>query len=366
MSQVAEVNEVKRLNDVGFVLEKIEMFDSFDNAIAGLTPFLSTKELIDPRTLTIEFNGSCTFTIQGTQYHSTKFGLTSLCKLFKIPDPFSRLIPVELLKTNIDRLAKEYKKEIQAVFDRNQNIIGFTAAKYRPIQHIDLLPRLKDKFAGSENLVIAVSTRNVLVQFTSPAFPTFTVREGEFIKAGLEIVNSEVNDWDAKAQIFMLRTKDNAGALMTESWGKISRNKNNKLQYETVVDQFVSGCVEFETDMVKLAAVFEKLPNISLNTRHFSVVYGALTHIAGKSVAEQVLSTDEAEAKDFIQFEKRRNKWNIRYAEWYGKPPKDTEKNALSVFDRLLDAANGSTDLVYCRKMRAIVGKLIAALTIEG
>ena len=126
------------------------------------------------------------------------------------------------------------------------------------------------------------------------------------------------------------------------------------------------GCVEFETDMVKLAAVFEKLPNISLNTRHFSVVYGALTHIAGKSVAEQVLSTDEAEAKDFTQFEKRRNKWNIRYAEWYGKPPKDTEKNALSVFDRLLDAANGSTDLVYCRKMRAIVGKLIAALTIEG
>ena len=358
-------NEVKRLNDVGFVLEKVELFDDFDKATSGLAPFLSTKELVDPSKLTIEFNGACTFVIQGTKYHTTRFGLTSLCKLFKIPDPFSRLIPVDLLKANIDRLAKEYKKEIQMVLDQHQNIIGFTAAKYRPIQHIDLLPRLKDKFAGCENLIVALSTRNVLVQFTSPSFPTFTIREGEFIKVGLEIVNSEVNDWDAKAQIFMLRTKDNAGALMTENWGKISRNKNNKLQYETVVEQFVTGCVEFKTDMTKLSEIFTKLPNISLNSRHFAIVYGALLHVAGKSVAEQVLSTDEAEAKDFTQFEKRRNKWNFRYAEWYGKPPKDTQKNAYTVFDRLLDAANGSTDLIYCRKMRAIAGKLIASLMIE-
>ena len=358
-------DEVTRISDVGFVLEKLDLFDSFDKAISGLTSFLSTKEIIDPTKLTVDFNSACTFMIDGTKYHTTKFGLISLCKLFKIPDPFARLIPVDLLKANIDRLAGQYKKEIQMILDVNQHVIGFTAAKYRPIQHIDLLPKLQEKFNDVENLVIAVSTRNVLVQFTAPSFPSFQTKPGEFIKVGLEIVNSEVNDWDAKAQLFMLRTKDNAGALMTENWGKIVRNKNNKLQYETVVDQFVTGCVEFKSDMAKLTDIFNKLPNINLTTRHFIVVNSALQHIAGKSVAEQVLATDEDETKEFTQHEKRRNKWNIRFAEWYGKPAKDTDKNALQVFDRLLDAANGATDLIYCRKMRAVAGKLIATLAID-
>jgi len=353
---------LRRLNELDVAVEKKESFTSFNDAVNGLKPFLLTTESIDPSEIGFQFNGSARFKLGENDYPTTSWGIKSLCKILKIPDPFAKAIPVDLLKYNIDRLSKVYTVEggLTVSFDTDGNIVGFTKPSYRPLRNIDLLPRLADRFKDIENTKVEVSVRNVIASFTNDMVTEqLEPVVGDVTKCGVEITNSELGDLDAKANLFLLRLVCTNGALLTDNWGAVSRNKNNRIQYDTVLDQFVVGCTQLNTDRKSLVTVYNKLPDVELDSKQFITTFKALKPSLGKQAAAEILQSNLEEIKDYENFEKKRTRWSAAASEWYGHSPRNTEKNSYEVFNNITQTARDLSSRDHARQLRAYSGRYL-------
>jgi len=358
-----EIKETTRkLDDLVFVAECTATYKTFDDAINNLRAFLVRPETINPDDIDFIFDNTAQFKIGEDYFPATKWAVESLCKVLKIPNPFSKVIPLDLLCRNIRRLSKLYPKDtLTANFDVNNNLIGFTPLTYRPIKTIDLLPRLAARFGdASENLKIDMSTRNIIIQFTRDVTGVrLEPQVGDATKCGLEIVNSELNDLDACSSIFLLRLACTNGVTLTEGWGTARRNKNNKIQYETVLDQFVQDCGALQTDYRKLGLIYNKLPEMTLNSNQFVKTFQILNGLFGKESAARIILSDPDEVKDIQAFENKRTRWGANLSEYYGRLPRDTGKNAYDVFNNITETARDLSNMNTARQVRVFSGRYL-------
>jgi len=354
----------KKLNALVFVQEEYKDCTNIDDALTNLTPFLKQRTQIDPEKLSFEFNGNAEFIIDGTKRKTTRYGLQSLCRMLKIPDPFATIIPLDLLRQNINRLS-ELQEDIDVVYDTRGNVTGFVPTKYRPIETIDLLLGLKEIFKEqpTNNLKVRLGTTNTLVGYTSEVFPQLEPVQGDVTQVGIEITNSEVQDLDAAAALLLYRLICENGAVMGTQWGKVTYSKDSKLTYESVFSRFIHRVRDFRTDANALASIYQELPNISLNSKEFTIIYNALTRSFGYSNALELVDMEKDEVKEILQFEKERTSWRaVGSLDKFGMRPRDVELNAYDTFNKITEFGRNLKNTRESRKAKEIGGRMVTML----
>lgn len=353
----------KCIRDMDVVPERLELFESIGDAVKGFKPFLTQKYTVDSKMVSFEYNGRAQFLIGDTTYLTTEWGLLSLCKIFKIPNPFMRHIPMDLLKRNIDRLALKFDGELILSLDPEGTIVGFTLPKYKPIVTFDLLSRLDEEFKDVSNVTVILTSKDALIQFTSARFPIIEPKEGDIIRSGLEIVTSEVMSTESTAQLFIYRLASKTGALMTENWGRIRRNRKKKLDDGARLSQFVAGCIGFETNVADLLEVFSAMGTMSLSSDDFVKIYRGLSSVLGPEETQKLLQVDKEAIEEYVVYEKQRTRWSANPSRWYGHQARDTEHNAYDTFTNIMDYSREIKDYRQSRRLRAVSGKMIFILS---
>jgi len=356
MSEIKEEN--RKLQELAFVPEQTKKIISFDDAIKESKNYIVSDMIVPASDIQFSYNGKAAFNIKGHAYPTTAWGVTTLCKHLQIPDPFANLIPLDLLKHNINRLTKDCRKFLNVKLNLNNDIVGITGEKYRPLHIQDLLPRLAEKVKSPNNVQIILNTGNTVVTFTNPNIKKLEPQVGDITECGTEIINSELEGFSTRANIFLYRLICSNGATLTENWGRVTQNKNNKIQYDTVLNQFVDGCQKLTTNQEKLAEVYNKLPDTSLNSRQFVSLWKPLNVLVGKEVATKILLTTLEEVKDISTYEQRRTRFspllNIG-----NELPRDTKKNAYEVFNNITSTARDTGSICTAKKIRTVSGHLL-------
>lgn len=349
----------KTLQELKFIPERTEKVTSFDDAMKISKNYIVSSMPVPASDIQFSYNGKATFNIRSQDYSTTVWGVSTLCKHLQIPDPFANLIPLDLLRCNINRLTKEHKKFLTVKLDCNNNIIGFTNERYRPIRMEDLLPRLAEKVSKhADNIQITLNTCNSVITFTNPLIQSLEPCVGDITKCGTEIVNSELAGFSTQAAIFLYRLICSNGATLTENWGRVTQNKNNKIQYGTVLDQFVEGCQKLTTNHKKLVEVYNRLPETSLNSRQFVTLWRPLNHLVGKEITSKIMLTTLEEVKDISAYEQKRTRFSP-LVEKFDSSPRDTEKNSYEVFNNITSTARDMNSICTSKKLRAISGHLL-------
>lgn len=306
------------------------------------------------------YNGKATFNIKEQTFSTTAWGVSTLCKHLQIPDPFANLIPLDLLRYNINRLTKEHKKFLNVKLDINNNIVGFTSERYRPLRIEDLLPGIAEKVSKqTNNVMITLNTCNSVITFTTPLAHRLEPQVGDVTECGTEIVNSELEGLSTQGSIFLYRLICSNGATLTDNWGRVTQNKNNKIQYGTVLNQFVDACQKLTTNHEKLAEVYNRLPDTSLNSCQFVSLWRPLNASVGKEIASQIMLTTLDEVKDIITYEQKRTRFSPLLMNGVNVTPRDTEKNSYEVFNNITAVARDTGSVCSARKLRAISGHLL-------
>ena len=212
------------------------------------------------------------------------------------------------------------------------------------------------------NLKIKMTTRNFVAQFTNNLLSKdLEPVTGDITKCGLIVTNSELNDLDASGGLFLLRLVCTNGCVLTENWGKVTRNKNNKLKYDSIVNKFTADCRQLDTNRHMLTTTYNKLPDVSLNSEEFVKVFKGLSALIGKDGAMELLDSSIDEIKEFAIFEQLRKK--VVSSSQYGRKSRDTEKNAYTVFNKITECARDLGSLQDSHKLQAYSGKYLWLLS---
>lgn len=354
----------RTLNALAFVPEEVKEYANIDDALTNLTPFLKQRQQIDTERVSFEFNGNATFKIDGQTHKTTKYGLQSFCRMLRIPDPFAKAIPLDLLQQNINRLSS-FLTEVDVVLNVNNEITGFVPRKYRPLETLDLFNGLQEVFKEQtiENFRAVLGTTNSIITYTSEVFPRLEPIVGDVTQVGVEVTNSEVKDLDASAGLFLYRLICSNGVSMGSQWGRASRSKDAKLSYESMFSRFIRQIKDFRTNADALSGVYKELPNISLNSKEFVKIFGALQRGFGSDTALGLINLEKEDAKEIYQFEKDRTNWRATgNLDKFGMHPRDTELNAFDVFNKITAFGRDLKNTKESRRARAIGGHMVTML----
>lgn len=355
----------RTLQTLGFVPEPVEVFTDIESALKKAPDYFVKRTSIDPAKLSFEYNGSAVFNVDGNKIKTSKNGLCSYCKLVKIPDPFANTIPLDLLQQNLNRLTYRLN-EVEVVLDNAGNIVAFVPAGYRPIQTFDLLVSLEKIMQEhqADNVKIVLGIINSMVTYTTPTFPTLEPKPGDFIRAGIEIANSEAQGIDAQASLFLHRLVCSNGAYMPSKWGNIKRNSNPKTSYDSMLASFLGRLKGLRTDFDALTETFKDLPTIKLNSKEATLTYKSIAHVFDEGVALDTLKVEKDAIKEIMDFERKRNDWRVIDStnSVYGYPARETGINAYDVYNNITQFGRDVLNVNSARKARAIGGNLITML----
>ena len=338
---------VPTLNDLQFCDEKESVFTSVSNAIDNMEPYLTQRATIENPATDLSFDPTDSIAqirIKGIPYRVTKHALKTLCALVRIPDPFARNIPIDLLETNFKRLIPLLCASVDIVQRPGTGLVtALVPTTYEPFKSIDFLLGMNDIFKelDAQNVTVSVNYRNIVISGTSPKFPNIEPVKNDIVAVGLTASNSEVKDCKTHASLYLLRLACTNGATMPEKeWGGVNYNYSSKYSYEDKCGRFLQGIVSLQSNFIAMQKVFEELPNLNLDSE--SVVY--LTKLCGKIVdretaATAIFGTRKEDLQEWSKYEKDRKTFRAfsGVSPIYGHGPLETEINAYNVYNKITE-----------------------------
>src|SRR3990167_425486 len=108
-----------------FVPLKRQRFDDLD----GLSRFLKSKsqfstKIVQPETIRLTDNGLIKYGSNEETKMSLEGFVYMATRVFKIPDPFAKMIPFDLLQKNIERLSQEIEDNMTFIFNKEGLLVN--------------------------------------------------------------------------------------------------------------------------------------------------------------------------------------------------------------------------------------------------
>lgn len=221
------------------------------------------SNIVSTRDLCLTENGNVLFS--GEEYPITRVGLESFCNILSIPNVFARKIPLDLLRSNLDRLSGDFEKPVHVVQRKSDKaIVNVIKESCRPVSSEGILQRIPDSFienrTGGKHPA-TLSTYGIRA-FYGYDMPTEVEPEvGDIIRFGKEVFNSDVGQGDLKASLFALRLMCTNGATMPISFGVVRRNLNPKLDPETAMNNFMDDFNSLNGNMEQFQKAYRWMQN---------------------------------------------------------------------------------------------------------
>lgn len=182
-------------------------------------------------------------TFMGEERQMIKPAFVSLCKQLRIPDPFAKFIPWELLKHNIDTLTQEIEKEVQLFVRDDGVIINIASETFIPVPHKVLLEALKEGVPHVKRGHI--SDTGLEWDTIHPVFngdetyADIEVREGDVVETGLTFNNSTNGYSFTTAKLFLWRLVCTNGMTLPTKIGHAKLRVKSGREVSVSINNFV-------------------------------------------------------------------------------------------------------------------------------
>lgn len=226
----------------------------------------------------------------------TKHGLESFCKILGIPTQFARVIPEELLLTNIQRLSNERASDSVTVLERpNGEIASIVKAPYKEIPYADVLSsfidRVPSEIALSETLMRALFIYDKeKVPGFDDSLDTFYIHENL-----LASINGSVK---LQATAGLYRTQC-TNSFILPLFGKLSANY--QFEPEKRLGHFADAFKFYSTEGVDLINNrFANQKEITLYEHQVKVLWEKFSVLASKSEADKLFGFQEEDIRNAL------------------------------------------------------------------
>jgi hypothetical protein len=278
-----------------------------------------------------------------TTHKVTKFGFESLCSILKIPHPFARNIPNDLLFENIRRLQQENSSTDIVLLEREDgDIANIVKAPYSESSYLDILSTFASKEnieyieVGERLLTIALTFKEVSVQ--GPDNNPFYV--GNFIYSSIlkKVLTHFISGF--------YRTQC-SNSYLCPFMGKVTANYMTKDPNQRLL-RFSELVERIDTDVVERVSVhMNRFQNRTLYDDELMRLFGRVSKVVSYGEADVLLKTSEEERKTMFPKVMSRQTSNKR-ARLLNQPIEETTPTLVSAFD----AINNITS--YAQKLYGI------------
>lgn len=241
-----------------------------------------TSDVTSSRNFRMDSNGE--FSVDNEKKLMTTDALRNYCKLLKIPDPFARLIPLELLADNINTLSNELERSIKYVYRNSDGaIVNVIKDTFTPVAYEDILSKIYFEFLGTNEARIpaVLSTDGLVLSTSVPIDSDIEVDKGDIISIGKELFMSESGFGDVKAKVKALRLVCSNGATMTNVWGVIRRNANPKMKMSTAINSFIEDYNDMLPSVDRLVEGYNIMKNEEMFDEDFVNICNNVQRIIG-------------------------------------------------------------------------------------
>lgn len=277
------------LNNLGFRKEASQTIETLDELMSS-DIYTGFEEREIERGLSLTDSGK--IVIDGDELPITQNGLTGLCKSLRIPNPFIRNIPFDLLQENIARLSvvKELKAYIKDDYIAN---IAPTKAWGLNIRTFiskvtELMPDLAPHFIG-------ISESRVTIDLTTPALDVVKAKEvGDITKFGWKFNLSEIGWNPGLARFLAYRLVCKNGMVAPKSWACIKAKQRGDA--DSQVQTFIRRVAKAEEDYSVFKVNYAKVANgekFPTNKQYYTLWNGLRKLFGDPDLADSILGVDK-------------------------------------------------------------------------
>ena len=204
-------------------------------------------------------------------------------KIYKIPDPFAKRIPLDALQYNITRLGKELQWPLCLIFNEDGLIVNAVEDELKSVKSLPLLSSLE----GHNIRSISYSDERLDIQTTNPLWKQdIEPRVGDITGCGVNFVNSETGFATPRAETLLWTLVCSNGAILSKRFGGFKINLRGK----DIDPESISRTFQYKLEkMIKQAdSIPEKL--CSLNGKKMTAKIGySVLRSAAKLVGNDVI-----------------------------------------------------------------------------
>jgi hypothetical protein len=309
-------------------------------------------EVVDPTSITLTDDGDITY--NGKKAKMSLEGFRNMVtKIHRIPDPFAKRIPLDLLQHNIKELGKGIDTPIEFVFQNDGLIINAVKDELKVIPSLPLIRLIDDHQIKH----IAYSDYGIEIQTINPQWGEVDIepKEGEVSGVGVNLINSETGFTDPQAESLVWTLICSNGAILPKRFGQVKiRIKRKDVNVESISRSFQYKLERMLQDNSIIASRMNKMGDSNLRKGEAAWLFKSVSRAVGK---DQMLETFGIEGKEFGDLKAEARLDDHREEE--------TEFNVYDNYSKVTNLANehyGETR----RKLQTIGGKFFELGTVGG
>jgi len=320
---------------------EVENLDELRGILENRPPY--TTETVDPSSIFLGDDGLINYNGKKSQMSLEGFK-NMVVTMHRIPDPFAKRIPMDLLQYNIIELGKTINYPIQFVFNDEGLIVNAVKEELRVIPSLPLI-RL---FENHEVKKIIHSDYGTQIQTINPSFGNkFEPKKGDITGIGVNFVNSETGFWDPGAETLIWQLVCSNGAIMSRRFGKVKmRIKRPGINEDSVARTFQYKLEHMLSNFGLITERMNTMTDRNLTVQNAAWIFKASSKAVGLDEVCEHFQIDKEDYKDL--------RAKARLEE---HKDEETEYNVHEIYSKVTNLANNYNNPIR-RKLQVLGGKM--------
>jgi len=296
--------------------------------------------------------------VDGQERQMLKGAFIGLCRRLRIPDPFAKHIPWDLLQHTLCELSKSSNKDVQLFIRNDGVVVNVAQGNFVPVPHeafLDLFREGMPEITRGSITDVGLQIDVVDPLFGDAKFSDIKVKVGDVVKTGLSFHNSTAGYHFTKALLFLWRLQCTNGMLLPAKIGFAKLRAKSGREISVSLDNFLHQVSELMVDAKKVGSQLRRL-NRLLVSPEFSRSWKGLMKI--------VRDEDFLEEGIFQVTKEQRKLWlaeDRAYKKDQTLSLSDTTVNGYEMLNSVTYKAK-QFDQITRRKLEAYGGKIIMGL----
>ena len=293
--------ETIQIKTLGELRDNVNIFSGFDSAeVVGSS-------------IRIEEDGQ--ITVDGETRQCTESGMRYLCKALRIPDPFAKRIPFDLLRFTLHRLLADV--EAVKVFSSNSNNhwVNLTGPRAWGVPIIPLIEQIEEDLESLDMISGEISENGVILDFRSDQIPEVEdhLEVGSITQFGRRFSGSEAGFGYPMSSFIAHRLVCSNGMVAPRSFGQVKcRNRgNSEAQIASFVRRCRAGAIQIGRFAATYAAIAADSTIMPTNKQLHRILNGTRKVIGDADLADEIVGIDNELRSELRSAVKRERRFNL-------------------------------------------------------
>jgi hypothetical protein len=317
--------------------------DSADEAIMNLPKY--NYQSFNGGQLKIRINEgqNIQLTCDGETFGISQWGYCQFLKKIRISPHSANAIDLDFLENLINNtLNRLSSSRSMLMIKRGNTIVNVGVAPYMPTRHESILKNL-NKSSICDISQVSFNDRGLSVSLLDERIPVIEPEEGDIIRCGINLNNSETFGQKISVESYFLRLVCTNGSIMRERGHCFIPDKKQIRKYFSnisyLMDDIRSLSLKHDVTRKRLVSVIDK----NLNDEELMQSWQILNKTFDSDRADSVLKLKYDDRKKIVNTVKERKRENRTLPHDNRIMPNLTEYGLYDVFNQITDAAKKAT-----------------------